>query len=104
MLTTKVEDKQTQPPARHTEGTLILAMKNIDKWVENPVLKKRLKETAGIGTEATRASIIEVLLKRQFVSKQSKKYLVSTAQARALIDALPDPVKDPATTAVWEGC
>jgi DNA topoisomerase-3 len=77
-------------------------MKNIGKWVENPVLKKRLKETAGIGTEATRASIIEVLFKRQFVSKQSKKYLVSTAQARALIDALPEPVKDPATTAVWE--
>jgi DNA topoisomerase-3 len=102
VLTTKVEDKQTQPPARYTEGTLISAMKNIGKWVENPILKKRLKETAGIGTEATRASIIEVLLKRQFVSKQSKKHLVSSAQARALMDALPDPVKDPATTAVWE--
>jgi len=99
---TTVKDKMTQPPSRYTEGTLIQAMKNIGKFVENPVLRKRLKETAGIGTEATRASIIEVLLKRQFVSQQSKKYLVSTAQARALIDALPGPVKDPATTAVWE--
>ena len=102
VVSTKVEDKQTKPPARYTEGTLILAMKNVGKWVDNPVLKKRLKETAGIGTEATRASIIEVLLKRQFVGKQSKKFLVSTVQARALIDALPEPVKDPATTAVWE--
>lgn len=102
VIDTRIEDKLTQPPARYTEGTLIQAMKNIGKTVENPTLKKRLKETSGIGTEATRASIIEVLLKRKFISKQGKKNLVSTPQARALIDALPDPVKDPATTAVWE--
>lgn len=101
-VNTRVEDKQTHPPGRYTEGTLIQAMKNIGKFVDNPVLRKRLKETAGIGTEATRASIIEVLLKRKFVAKQGKKYLVSTVQARALIDVLPEPVKDPATTAVWE--
>jgi len=98
----RVEDKQTQAPIRYTEGSLIQAMKNIGKSVKNPVLKKRLKETSGIGTEATRASIIEVLLKRNFISKQGRKNLVSTVQARALIDALPEPVKDPATTAVWE--
>ena len=102
VVNTKVEDKQTQAPVRYTEGTLIQAMKNIGKLVENLALKKRLKETSGIGTEATRASIIEVLLKRKFISKQGKKNLVSTIQARALIDALPDPIKDPATTAVWE--
>jgi DNA topoisomerase-3 len=101
-VNTRSEDKQTQPPGRYTEGTLIQAMKNIGKFVDNPILRKRLKETAGIGTEATRASIIEVLLKRKFVEKQGKKHLVSTVQARALIDALPEPVKDPATTAVWE--
>ncbi len=102
VIETRIEQKKTQPPARYTEGTLIQAMKNIGKTVENPALKKRLKDTSGIGTEATRASIIEVLLKRQFISKQTKKNLISTPQARALIDALPDPVKDPATTAVWE--
>jgi len=102
VIDTRIEDKQTQSPARYTEGTLIQAMKNIGKLVKNPVLKKRLKETSGIGTEATRASIIEVLLKRKFISKQGKKNLVSTMQARALIDALPEPIKDPATTAVWE--
>jgi DNA topoisomerase-3 len=98
----QLEAKQTQPPARFTEGTLIQAMKNIGRMVENPVLKKRLKETSGIGTEATRASIIEVLLKRGFIKKQGKKHLISTEQARSLIDALPAPVKDPGTTAVWE--
>jgi len=98
----RVENKQTQPPARFTEGTLIQAMKNIGRMVENPVLKKRLRETSGIGTEATRASIIDVLLKRGFIKKQGKKHLISTDQARSLIDALPEPVKDPATTAVWE--
>ena len=97
----RVEAKKTQPPARFTEGTLIQAMKTIGQSVENLVLRQRLKETAGIGTEATRAAIIEVLFKRGFIVKQ-KKHLVSTAQARALIDALPEPVKDPATTAVWE--
>jgi len=102
VIDTRIEDKQTQPPARYTEGTLIQAMKNIGKLVKNPVLKKWLKETSGIGTEATRASIIEVLLKRKFISKQGKNNLVSTVQARTLIDALPEPIKDPATTAVWE--
>jgi DNA topoisomerase III len=98
----RVDAKKTQPPARYTEGTLIQTMKNIGRMVDDPVLKKRLKETSGIGTEATRASIIEVLLKRGFIKKQGKKHLVSTEPARALIDALPEPVKDPATTAVWE--
>ncbi|WP_431064510.1 DNA topoisomerase III [Methylotuvimicrobium sp.] len=98
----RVDDKQTKPPARYTEGTLIQAMKNVGKFVENPALKKRLKETSGIGTEATRASIIELLLKRGFIDKQKKNYLVSSDKARSLIDALPEPVKDPATTAVWE--
>lgn len=102
VVNTRVEDKQTQPPVRYTEGNLIHAMKNIGKTVKYPAIKQRLKETSGIGTEATRASIIEVLLKRNFISKQGRKNLVSTVQARALIDALPEPIKDPATTAVWE--
>lgn len=98
----RVEDKHTQPPARYTDGTLIQAMKSVGKRVDNPVLKKRLKETAGIGTEATRAAIIALLVKRGFLVIQKKKYLVSSEKARSLIDALPEPVKDPATTAVWE--
>ncbi len=97
----KIEHKETTPPKHHTEGTLIAAMKNAARLVEDPELKKRLRQSTGIGTEATRAGIIQTLLDRGFLRKE-KKHLVSTETGRALIDALPDPVKDPGTTALWE--
>ena len=68
--------------------------------------KKILKETAGIGTEATRAGILETLLFRGYVKRQ-KKQLISTDKGRQLIDLLPERITDPATTAAWEeepGC
>ncbi|MBF0459784.1 MAG: DNA topoisomerase 3 [Magnetococcales bacterium] len=99
---THVAEKRTQPPQRFTEGTLIQAMKQVGRGVENPRLKQILRETAGIGTEATRASIIENLLKRQLLTKEGKKNLLSTEAGRLLVDLLPHSVTDPATTAVWE--
>lgn len=99
----EVERKQTQPPARHTEGTLIQAMKSVGRQVQDAKLRQVLKETSGIGTEATRAAIIEMLLARSYIERQGKKkQLVSTAKGRALIAAVPESVKDAATTAVWE--
>lgn len=97
-----VEEKQTKPPNRYTEGTLIQAMKNVGKLVEDLRLRKILRETAGIGTEATRAAIIETLLKRKLLAKEGKKNLISMPAGRALVDMLPHSVTDPATTAVWE--
>ncbi|MEO5377482.1 MAG: DNA topoisomerase 3 [Magnetococcus sp. DMHC-6] len=98
----QMHEKQTKPPERYTEGTLIQAMKNIGLQVEDPRLRKILRETAGIGTEATRASIIENLLKRGLLVKEGKKSLLSQPAGRALVDMLPHSVTDPATTAVWE--
>lgn len=98
---TSVETKQTKPPAHYTEGTLIAAMKSVGRQIDDPTLKKVLRETSGIGTEATRAGIIETLLQRGFISKQ-KKHVISTATGRALIAMLPEVIKDPATTALWE--
>ncbi|WP_130472552.1 DNA topoisomerase [Candidatus Magnetaquicoccus inordinatus] len=95
-------EKRTQPPNRFTDGTLIQAMKQVGRGVENPRLKQILRETAGIGTEATRAAIIENLLKRELLAKEGKKNLVSTETGRMLVDLLPHSVTDPATTAVWE--
>ncbi|MES9902173.1 MAG: DNA topoisomerase 3 [Sedimenticola sp.] len=95
------QDKKTKPPGRWTEGTLIKAMANISKYVENPDIKKRLKETSGIGTEATRAGIIETLKRRVFVKAKGKQ-LISTELGRGLIDALPESVSSPETTALWE--
>ncbi|MGR3808162.1 DNA topoisomerase III [Pasteurella testudinis] len=97
----EVRSMQTSPPKPYTEGTLISAMKNAAKFVQDPRLKQRLRETEGLGTEATRAGVIETLLKRGYLVKQ-KKNIVSTAAAGALIDSLPAIIKDPGMTALWE--
>lgn len=99
----RVLDRQTQPPPRYTEGTLIAAMKSVARLVTDARLKAVLKETSGIGTEATRAAILETLLQRDYVQRQGRKgQLVSTPSGRMLIDVLPAAVRDPATTALWE--
>ena len=96
-----VRARQTQPPEHYTEGTLVAAMKNAARFVSDERLKQRLKENAGIGTEATRAGIIQTLLKRGYLIKQ-RRFLLATDTASALIDALPEALKDPGTTALWE--
>jgi len=101
VLAAVLDTKQTKPPAYYTEGTLIAAMKSVGKLMTDAKLKKVLRDTAGIGTEATRAGIIETLLQRGFLQKR-KKQIVSTEKGRALVALLPDAIKDPATTALWE--
>ena len=96
-----LKDQHTQPPKPYTEGELIKAMKNVAKLVDDPRLKQKLKDTTGIGTEATRAGIIQGLLERGYLSKQGKA-LAATPAAFALIDAVPRPIADPGTTAIWE--
>ncbi len=100
-MSTEIKPRQTQPPPRFTEGTLIAAMKTVSRQVEDRNQKSILKATAGLGTEATRASIIETLLKRNLVARQ-KKHIIGTATGRALIAAIPESVKDPSVTARWE--
>jgi DNA topoisomerase-3 len=93
--------RKTTPPAYFTEGTLIAAMTRIHQWVDDPELKKRLKETAGIGTEATRAGILETLKKRGFMAAKGKQ-LRDTPAGRQLILALPEAVKSPGLTGLFE--
>ncbi|MFW9266660.1 DNA topoisomerase III [Pseudomonas sp. NR3] len=95
------KDLWTQPPKPFTEGDLIKAMKNVAKLVEDPLLKQKLKDTTGIGTEATRASIIQGLLDRGYLVKNGKA-LSATPAAFSLIDAVPRAIADPGTTAIWE--
>lgn len=97
----KLKDLHTQPPRPFTEGDLIKAMKNVAKLVDDPKLKQKLKDTTGIGTEATRASIIQGLLDRGYLLKNGKA-LAATPAAFSLIDAVPRPISDPGTTAIWE--
>ncbi|MFK3772386.1 DNA topoisomerase III [Pseudomonas sp. NPDC089406] len=96
-----LKDLWTQPPKPFTEGDLIKAMKNVAKLVDDPKLKQKLKETTGIGTEATRASIIQGLLDRGYLVKNGKA-LSATPAAFSLIDAVPRAIADPGTTAIWE--
>ncbi|KPY16174.1 DNA topoisomerase, partial [Pseudomonas syringae group genomosp. 3] len=55
----QLKAQKTEPPKPYTEGTLIKAMKTIAKMVKDPRLAQKLKETTGIGTEATRAATIQ---------------------------------------------
>ncbi|MBI5178204.1 MAG: DNA topoisomerase 3 [Nitrospinae bacterium] len=94
--------KRTTPPPRHTDASILSAMTNAQRFVTDPKLKSVLKETAGLGTPATRAAILESLVKRQYLQK-SGKHLVPTEKGVFLINNLQgEKIADPAYTAVWE--
>jgi DNA topoisomerase III len=95
------KDIRTRPPAFMTEGTLIRAMENIHQHVSHPEHKKMLREGDGIGTSATRASILSELKRRGFLASKGKQ-IISTTLGRSLIDALPEVVKSPVLTALYE--
>ncbi|WP_294906443.1 DNA topoisomerase III [Tatumella sp. UBA2305] len=97
----EVVEKKTQPPRYFTDATLLSAMTGIARFVQDKALKKVLRETDGLGTEATRAGIIELLFKRGFLEKKGR-YIHSTAVGKALIHALPQPAASPDMTAHWE--
>lgn len=92
---------KTLPPRPFTQGELVKAMKNVAKLVSEPRLKQKLKDTVGIGTEATRANIISGLLSRGYLLKKGRGIRASDT-AFTLIDTVPAAIADPGTTAVWE--
>ncbi|MGY2686743.1 DNA topoisomerase III [Pseudomonas tolaasii] len=92
---------KTLPPRPYTQGELIKSMKGVAKLVTDPRLKQKLKDTVGIGTEATRANIISGLIARGYIVKKGRAIRASDA-AFTLIDAVPAAIADPGTTAVWE--
>lgn len=93
--------KQTKAPPRFTESSLLGAMETAGKKVEDEELRLAMKDS-GLGTPATRASIIETLLKREYVTRE-KKALVATAKGIALIKMLPSPLlKSAELTGRWE--
>ncbi|WAO18078.1 DNA topoisomerase III [Pseudomonas aeruginosa] len=92
---------KTMPPKPYTQGELVKAMKGVARFVTDPRLKQKLKDTTGIGTEATRANIISGLIARGYIVKKGRSIRASDA-ALTLIDAVPAAIADPGTTAVWE--
>ena len=94
-------DKETTPPKPFTSATLIDAMTRIARYVTDPKIKKVLRDTDGIGTEATRANIVKILFDRQYIVEKGK-VIKSTELARRFIDCLEQRTKDPGETARWE--
>lgn len=91
-------EHKTTPPKRYTEDMLLSAMENAgreDYGDEDDVEKK------GLGTPATRAAIIETLVKRQYVERKGKQ-LIPTDKGIRVIDVVPEKVKSAAMTAEWE--
>ncbi|MDO4626870.1 MAG: DNA topoisomerase III [Pasteurellaceae bacterium] len=97
----EIVNKKTQPPKPFTDATLLSAMTGIARFVQDKELKKILRETDGLGTEATRAGIIELLFKRGFLYKKGRN-IHSSETGRILIQALPDIATQPDMTANWE--
>ncbi|MCA1053811.1 DNA topoisomerase III [Rossellomorea aquimaris] len=103
-LVKKVTTKEgkTQPPKRYTEGQLITLMKTAGKFIDNDELEKVLKQTEGLGTEATRAGIITMLKDRQYIEIR-KNIVFPTDKAKVLIRAMGKNVLASAEmTAKWE--
>ena len=93
--------KHTTPPARYTEATLLGAMESAGKAIDDEALRAAMKD-CGLGTPATRAAIIETLLKRDYIVR-TKQQLVPTALGVALIEALPvASLASPELTGTWE--
>lgn len=102
----ELQTKATTPPKRYTEGTLLAAMESIDKEIEDPRFKQIMKnkEKAGIGTDATRSSIIEGLFRRDYIAAKGKE-LVPSDKANELIELIEKiapELADPVLTAQWE--
>ncbi len=107
-VNTTSEQKETKPPALYTMNTLLGDLTRVSKYVKNPHIAKVLKEKdknkagehGGIGTPATRSSIIETLFSRGYIAEQ-KKNIVSTELGRKLYDTLDDLIRYPDMTAKW---
>ncbi len=96
-----LREGKTTPPKHFTENSLLGAMEAAGKFVEDDTLREALKER-GIGTPATRAAIIETLLRRNYIRRE-KKQLRCTDMGRCLIALIQDPLlKSPEMTGEWE--
>lgn len=98
------EDKQTNPPARYNEATLLSAMEGAGKLLENDELREAMSER-GLGTPATRASIIEGLIRQKYVAREARE-LYASGKGLRLIELLEEmkvePLISPSMTGDWE--
>lgn len=96
-----INQKMTTPPKPYNDNTLLSAMENARQKVDDSNLKEVLKECEGIGTPATRSSIIEKIIAIGYVERR-KKLFYPTEKGCALIDIMPESIKSVELTAQWE--
>ena len=101
----EIKDAETSPPSRYNSGSIILAMENAGKLIEDEELREQIKG-AGIGTSATRGEIIKKLEKIKYININTKTQIITpTEKGEAIFDvvnfAMPDML-NPKLTASWE--
>ncbi len=97
----ELEQKQTKPPPRYNDASLLASMEGAGKMLDEDELKQALRDS-GLGTPATRAAIIETLLSREYVERR-KKTLYPTPKGMQLIDTIPvEDLKSAELTGRWE--
>jgi DNA topoisomerase-3 len=100
----EVEGKETKPPARYSEATLLSAMEHAGRLVDDEELREAMSEK-GLGTPATRANIIEELIRHKYLVRENRE-LIPTAQAFQLITLLNgldvEALSKPELTGDWE--
>ena len=96
----KVVNKKATKPLHYTEATLLTAMSTAGRVIEDEEMREAMKER-GLGTPATKASIIERLKTVKYIEEKGKK-LLSTPKGKALISVVDERLKSPAMTGDWE--
>ena len=101
----KLEEKETKPPTRYTDGSLIITMEKAGKFIENEELREQIK-TSGIGTSATRSGIIKKLNNIGYIDIANKTQIVTpTVKGEVIVEIVRRTAKEllnPALTASWE--
>lgn len=99
-----MEEKETNPPARYTESTLLSAMEGAGKLIDDDELREAMSER-GLGTPATRAATIEGLIRQKYITRDGRE-LIATGKGVRLIDLLQEmdikPLTSPSMTGDWE--
>lgn len=96
----KIRKNSTIPPERYTDATLLSAMENAGRFVDDKEIKGNLQN--GLGTPATRADMIEKLVQNHYVERDGK-YLVPTAKGREVVRLSPLVLQSAELTGIWEG-
>ena len=100
LLKTSIKQQKTKPPAFYTDDTLLKAMEDAGKTIEDEELREKMKD-AGLGTPATRAAIIQRLIQVGY-ARRERKNIVSTVKGQKLIQVVPQEISSAITTGKWE--